>query len=264
MATARDQLLSSSDDRLAEVFGQLNETQDPSQRQTLCDEIITLTVPIADRIALRFRNRGIATDDLRQVARTALVAATRRFEGSSEAEFVGYVVPCIRGEIKRHFRDAGWMIRPPRSIQEAQQRVARAREDLLTKLGREPDEAELAGETGLEPHLVAAAARAQNCFSPERLDAPTAHESDTGTRSDFLGDLDPGFDQAEVRALLNPHLKRLTPRDRQLLALRFFRGLTQKEVGERIGISQMQVSREESKILGRLRKALGGRSSVAA
>ena len=256
MAYATNYSHPSLDDSTSELFDELAGTSDEAKRHLLCDQIITHAVPLADRLAKRFRNRGIDADDLQQVARAALVAATRRFDGSGQTEFMGYVIPCIRGEIKRHFRDAGWMIRPPRSLQEARQVAARATEDLRMKLGREPDLEELSQESGLEPASIQAVAKVQNCFSPESLDTPMATDGTSDTKGASVPELESGFDQAEARAMLQPLLKRLEPRDRKIVALRFVGGLTQQEVGRRIGISQMQVSREEKRILSRLRDSL--------
>jgi len=124
------------------------------------------------------------------------------------------------------------------------------------KVGREPSVDEVAQESGLEPDSLQAVAKVQNCFSPESLDTPMGTDEMSETKGSSVSELEQGFDQAEARAMLQPLLKRLDPRDRKIVALRFVGGLTQKEVGRRIGISQMQVSREEKRILSQLRDSL--------
>ena len=227
-----------------------------AERQRLCDEIITRTLPVADRLAAHYGGRGIPMDDLRQVARTALVQAMRRFHGAGERAFLAYAIPCIRGELKRYFRDMGWMVRPPRRIQEARLTLNDVQSDLSNELGREPSAQELADLTGLDPDTVNAARGADHCYRPDSLDRPRGDDDGGRTVGDVTGEFDPAFSQAEARVLIWPLLEQLPPRDRKLIILRFFNGMTQSEVGERIGISQMQVSRVESRILRGFRETL--------
>ncbi|HUS22797.1 MAG TPA: sigma-70 family RNA polymerase sigma factor [Aeromicrobium sp.] len=240
--------------QLDELTGQTPEQRE--QRQRLCDEIITRTLPVADRLAAHYGGRGVPMDDLRQVARTALVQAMRRFHGAGERAFLAYAVPSIRGELKRYFRDMGWMVRPPRRIQEARLALNGVQSDLSNELGREPSAQELADLTGLDPDTVNAARGADHCYRPDSLDRPRGDDDGARTVADVTGEFDPAFSQAEARVLIWPLLEQLPPRDRKLIILRFFNGMTQSEVGERIGISQMQVSRVESRILQGFREAL--------
>lgn len=244
------------DDRTRSLLSELDEIDDPRRRAEMCDEIITLTVPVADRIAKRYRGRGIPTEDLCQVARTALVQAMRRFRGSDDRSFLAYAVPSIRGELRRHFRDKGWVVRPPRRIQEARLAVNAARAELVHELGREPDVDEVAAATGIDAGLVHSALGVDHCYQPESIDRPVADDSSGTTVQDLSGQIDSGFDQAEARVVIEPLIDRLESRDRALIMLRFFDGLTQTEVGRRIGISQMQVSRVEARILRGFREAL--------
>jgi RNA polymerase sigma-B factor len=241
-------------DQLDSLTGQTPKQRE--QRQLLCDEIITRTLPVADRLAAHYGGRGVPMDDLRQVARTALVQAMRRFHGAGEHAFLAYAVPCVRGELKRYFRDMGWMVRPPRRIQEARLALNDVQSDLSNELGREPSTQELAEQTGLDPDTVSAARGADHCYRPDSLDRPRGDDDRARTVGDAAGDFDPGFSQAEARVLVWPLLEQLPPRDRKLIILRFFKGMTQSEVGERIGISQMQVSRVEARILQGFREAL--------
>jgi RNA polymerase sigma-B factor len=250
-----------SEPATAELLEQLDSLtgQTPAQRakrQRLCDEIITRTLPVADRLAAHYGGRGVPMDDLRQVARTALVQAMRRFHGTGEHAFLAYAVPSIRGELKRYFRDMGWMVRPPRRIQEARLAINEVQSELSSQLGREPSAQELAEQTGLDTDTVCAARGADHCYRPESLDRPRGDEDHARTTGDLAGDFDPGFSQAEARVVIWPLLDQLPPRDRKLIILRFFKGLTQSEVGKRIGISQMQVSRVEARILQGFRDAL--------
>ncbi|MFL6089670.1 MAG: sigma-70 family RNA polymerase sigma factor [Aeromicrobium sp.] len=226
------------------------------RRQQLCNQIIERTLPVADRLAAHYGGRGVPMDDLRQVARTALVQAMRRFHGAGEHSFLAYAVPSIRGELKRYFRDMGWMVRPPRRIQEARLAINEIQSDLSNALGRDPTVDELAAETGLDPDTVSDARGADHCYRPESLDRPKGDDGRAATVGDGTGGEDAGFDQAEARVLIEPLLDQLPPRDRKLIVLRFFNGMTQSEVGKRIGISQMQVSRVESRILRGFREAL--------
>ena len=243
---------------LLEQLGDMpaREPDEIERRQQLCNEIIERTLPVADRLAAHYGGRGVPMDDLRQVARTALVQAMRRFHGAGEHSFLAYAVPSIRGELKRYFRDMGWMVRPPRRIQEARLAINDIQNDLSNALGRDPTVEELAEETGLDPDTVSDARGADHCYRPESLDRPRGDDTHTSTVGDIAGTLDPGFGQAEARVLIRPLLDKLPPRDRKLIILRFFRGLTQSEVGKRIGISQMQVSRVEARILRGFREAL--------
>jgi len=256
-----DTATSDSEPQTAELLEQLDRLtgQTPAQREQrrrVCDEIITRTLPVADRLAAHYGGRGVPMDDLRQVARTALVQAMRRFHGAGEHAFLAYAVPSIRGELKRYFRDMGWMVRPPRRIQEARLAINDIQSDLSNDLGREPNVQELADHTGLDPDTVTAARGADHCYRPESLDRPRGGDDRSRTVGEVAGEFDPGFSQAEARVVIWPLLEDLAPRDRKLIILRFFKGMTQSEVGKRIGISQMQVSRVEARILQGFREAL--------
>jgi RNA polymerase sigma-B factor len=239
-----------------DLLGELDDATTGRRRDELCNEIITRTLPVADRLAKRYRGRGVATEDLCQVARTALVQAMRRFHGSGENAFLAYAVPSIRGELRRYFRDKGWVVRPPRRIQEARLAINGAHSELAHGLGREPTDQEIAHATGLDVALVNDAKCVDHCYQPESIDRPIAEDSPAATVAEATGDIDPAFRQAEARVVLKPLLARLADRDRTVIMLRFFDGLTQTEVGRRVGISQMQVSRVEARILRGFREAL--------
>ena len=248
---------------LDELFDDLSHATDPSLRQRLFDEVVTRSIPLADRLATRFRHRGIALDDLQQVARAALVQAAQRFTGTDERAFLSYAIPCIRGELKRHFRDAGWTVRPPRRIQEARLAISRVHGTLATVLGREPDNDDLAEHTGLDSDVVKVARGVGHCYQPHSLDAPVGDDATSATRGETISIADERFDQVELRAVLDPMLGQLTARDRTLIHFRYFDGLTQAETGQRLGISQMQVSRVEKSILAFLREELRDEPDLA-
>lgn len=242
-------------DTTDKLIRQLDATRG-RERQRLCDEIITATLPVADRLAARYRNRGIPLEDLRQVARAALVQAMRRFHGAGQQSFLAYAVPCIRGELRRYFRDQGWMVRPPRRIQEARLAISAARDDLCHSLGREPTLDEIADCTGIPVDTVREARAVGHCYRPDSLNGPVAGSDTEMTLGDSVGEMEEGFGRTEAQAMIRPLLATLSPREHQLVYLRFFRGLTQSEVGQRIGVSQMQVSRIEARILRDFRETL--------
>ena len=236
----------------ADLFAEVDSTQDPAEQRRLLDRVVELNLGLATAVVARFRSRGIPTDDLLQVARLALVKAARRFDRSTGNEFVSFAVPTMRGEVKRHFRDAGWMVRPPRRIQELQARIAPARSELASSLGREPEPKEIAERLSVEESEVVEAMSALGCFTPASLDVPVGQDTPIS-----LGDVLPGQDDdsgaAEARVMLGPVVRRLGDRDRRVLQLRFFDGLTQREIAEDIGVTQMQVSRLLARILTQLR-----------
>lgn len=233
------------------------------EKRALQDEIVQLNMVVASDCARRYRGRGIATDDLDQVAYLGLVKAVQGFDLERGHEFLSFAVPTIRGELRRHFRDHGWALRPPRSIQELQTRILAAEGELTQELGRSPRPTDLARHLEVDLEHVLDALAANGCFAPASLDAPVPEgEAALGDR---LGGMDAAFDSAEARVTLTAVLRGLTARERRILELRFFGGFTQAEIGADIGVTQMQVSRLLNRILGRLRERLvEGGSSLSA
>jgi RNA polymerase sigma-B factor len=226
-----------------------------AERQALQDRIVEINMQIAVDVARRYRSRGIPIDDLEQVAYLGLVKAARGFDAERATDFLSYAVPTIRGEVRRYFRDHGWTVRPPRTVQQAQARITAVESDLCQELGRAPRPTEIAERLDLELDLVVEALAANGCFSPTSLDAtPVDGEGGIGER---LGDDDASFESAEARVALKPLLAHLDRRERTMLEMRFFKGATQSEIGEVLGITQMQVSRLLSALLARLRDELG-------
>jgi len=230
-------------------------TSAPGARQRLLHEVVTTNMGVATAIASRYRTRGIATEDLEQVAYLALVKAAQGYDAALGNDFLSYAVPTIRGEIKRHFRDLGWTVRPPRRIQELQARITAADALLSQELGRSPRPSEVAAHLGEQVEDVTEALATVGCFTPASLDRP-AGEDGTATVSDLIGSEDAAREAAEARTVLAPLVRRLGERDRRILLLRFFRGWTQQEIADDIGVTQMQVSRLLTRILADLRKGL--------
>jgi RNA polymerase sigma-B factor len=233
------------------------QTAKPNERRRLLDEVVVLNMPVARSVAHRFRSKGIAEDDLDQVAYMALVRAAHQFDPRFERDFLSYAVPTIRGELKKHFRDAGWTVRPPRWIQELQGRIAEAAADLTQELGRSPRPSEIADRLEEDPERVLEALSTDGCYLPDSLDRPVREdESSSPSLGDHLGDEAAAYDAAEARLLLAPVVRRLGARDRRILDLRFFHDRTQQEIADEIGVTQMHVSRLLARILGDLREQL--------
>lgn len=252
---AADTQRASRSRRTAELFAAAAATEDPHEREQLLEEVTLLNVPVAESVASRYRNRGIAEDDLAGVARLALVKAVRRFDVGSGHDFLSFAVPTIRGEVKRYFRDSGWVIRPPRRIQEIQTGIAAVESELSGRIGTSPRPSQIAEALGIDLADVEEALAARGCFSPDSLDRPVGEVGDPSV-GEFLGAEDPGQDAAEARAVLGPVVSTLPERDRRILELRFFDGLTQREIADDIGVTQMQVSRLLTRILRDLRRGL--------
>lgn len=246
-------------ERTRELFDEARRCRDPQQRAELHHRIVELNLGVADALAARYARRGLDSEDLCQVARLALVKVVPLFRPEFGKDFLAYAVPSILGAIRKHFRDVGWAVRPPRRVQEAHQLISRVRPDLVQRLGREPTVAELVAETGLDEETLLESLEVNDCYAPVSLDGSARPGQDQSEQSlgQLVGQEDPGFDRSEARAILEPLLARLTPRDRRVVELRFVQGLTQREVGERIGVSQMQVSRIQSRILDALREQIG-------
>jgi len=225
------------------------------ERRRLLAEAVELNMGVADAIASRYRRRGIPDDDLHQVAYLALTKAARKFDPDAGHDFLSYAVPTIRGELCRYFRDSGWMVRPPRKVQELQSRIFAAQSEMWLTLGRSPSPRELAKHLDEPLGNIEEALAAEGCFTPTSLDRPVAVDSDL-TIGDLLGDPDETGSAAEARVVLAPIVSRLSERDKKVLRLRFFDDCTQQEIAQEIGVTQTQVSRLLSRIFCELREGL--------
>ncbi|CAN5153395.1 SigB/SigF/SigG family RNA polymerase sigma factor [soil metagenome] len=245
----------------ADLLRRVAASEDPQERRRLLDEVVLLNLGVARSIAHRYRNRGIALDDLDQVARLGLVKAARGFDTDRQNDFLAYAVPTIRGEVRKHFRDHGWSVRPPRRVQELQAKINSAASELTQQLGRSPRPSELARHLDISVHGVEEALAADGCFTPSSLDRPVGGED-----SISLGDLLPSeIDEhtaVDARVILAPAVRRLGERDQKILHLRFFNGWTQDEIAREIGVTQMHVSRLLTKILTELRVSLAGEPTL--
>lgn len=217
-------------------------------------ELVERMLPLARSLARRYVGKGEPLDDLEQVASLGLLKAIDRFDVSRDVRFATFAVPTIAGELKRHFRDRGWMLRVPRDIQELSARVSRARETLTRDLGRSPTVDEVARTVGASVEQVLDALRAADSYRMMSLDEPLAEGA--GALEAIGGD-DEGYELAEHRVLLRRGLDGLGAREREIVRLRFEQDLTQAEIGQRIGVSQMHVSRIIRQAISRLRDAAG-------
>lgn len=233
----------------AEVEALFARMPDPAAR----DELATRFVPFAEYLARRFAGRGESIEDLTQVAMIGLLNAVDRFDPSREVQFSTYAAATIVGELKRHFRDKGWALRVPRRLQELAVRVNRALPELTQSLGRSPTIPELAEHLGVGADEIADAMDAVQAYSTSSLDTPAGDEGQAPI--DSLGGDDPSIALLDEWSSLAPAVAELSPRDRRVLYLRFFRGLTQSEIAEDVGVSQMHVSRILTQTLEKLRRA---------
>ncbi|MFD6324865.1 SigB/SigF/SigG family RNA polymerase sigma factor [Streptomyces sp. NPDC058442] len=248
----------------APLFARLASLEDGPERDAVRDELVTAWLPMAHRIAGRFRDRGESVEDLRQVAALGLVKAVDRFDPARGA-FESYAVPTITGEVKRHFRDRMWALRVPRRVQELRNKVRIARRDLAQTPGSpEPSPAALAAHTGLTEEEVGAGLEALESFSTLSLDAEMSPDDDGYSLADTLGAPDAAYDVVVDRESAKEGLRRLPERERTILYMRFFEDMTQSRIADHLGISQMHVSRLISRSCARVRAdAMGRRTTTA-
>ncbi|MEV6650961.1 RNA polymerase sigma factor SigF [Streptomyces sp. NPDC051219] len=238
----------------AEAFRRLSVLPQGPHRQALRQDLVRAWLPMADRLAGRFRNRGESLEDLRQVAALGLVKAVDRYDPDRGAAFESFAVPTITGEVKRHFRDHMWTLHVPRRIQELRNRVRVALQELAqTVSGRAPTTAEIAAHAGMTEAEATAGLEALESFTALSLDAELPGSNDGYKLSDALGGPDPALDVVLDREAVKPRLRQLPERERRILYMRFFRDMTQSSIAEDLGISQMHVSRLISRCCTRLR-----------
>src|SRR5918911_890362 len=215
------------------------ETRDPQLREALVERFL----PLARSIAKRYRKAEEPFDDLLQVASLGLLKAIDRFDPERGIAFSSFAVPTIVGELRRHFRDRCWSVRPPRELQERALEVDKYRSELTTRLGRSPSVREIGQALELEDEQVLEALQAQQGMRATSLDAPRGGEDGDATLADTHGVTDPELARAEHRATLARLFERLDEREQRVLRLRFEEDLTQEQIGKLVGVSQMQVSR---------------------
>lgn len=266
------QLASKSDDRV--VVGRLNRATEDADRVTARARMIESYLPTAAGLARRFSGRGEPLADLTQVAVIGLIKAVDGFD-ADRGSFRAYAVPTILGEIKRHFRDSTWTVRVPRGLRDLRQLLAMATEQLTHALSRAPTIEELADRLHVSEDDVVSAQQCASARRPLSLERPARRGGQTPL-VDSIGGNDSGFERAdghEILSLLRRRLAQLPERERRIINLRYFGGLTQAEIAVEVGVSQMQVSRLLARTLARLREAMvtdlggkdagGGRFAVA-
>jgi len=223
------------------------------------EELVRRYTPLVRACVRPYLDSPESADDLMQVGFVGLLKAIGNYDPAFGNGLRAYAVPCITGEVKRHFRDKRWQVRVTRPAQELLLELRGATEDLTHELGRLPGEAELAGRLGVTPDELREARRAADGFSALSLDAPFGDDEDSGGLADLLGSLDGDLEQVTDMRAVEAHWAELPRREQRILLLRFYGNLTQEEIAGRLGISQMHVSRLQSRALARLRAKLLGR-----
>lgn len=244
-------------DHLRPLFDELAAPDLDEQRQDeVRDRLVVGHLPLAKHIARRFSGKGIADDDLFQVAVIGLIHAVDRFDPCRGTEFLSYAVPTMMGEVRRHFRDASWPMRMPRRLQEMHLAVNEATNTLMQQLGRAVTSAEIARQLGVSADDVDEGLAARQSCRAVSLDEP-AHKNDTHTPlAETVGEQDRALEQVVDHESLLPLLRDLPWRERRILALRYCDDLTQTQIAERVGVSQMHVSRLLTRTLRALRRGL--------
>ncbi len=257
VASGRSERIAADRARARAMFVELHELpEDDPRRARLRDQLVEVHLPLVEYLARRFRNRGEPLDDLVQVATIGLIKSVDRFDLERGVEFSTYATPTIVGEIKRHFRDKGWAIRVPRRLQELKLSLTKATSDLSQKNGRAPTVAELAQYLGLSEEEILEGLESANAYSAVSLDAPDGGDDDSPAVADSLGMVDEALEGVEYRESLKPLLEKLPAREKKILMLRFFGGMTQSQIAGELGISQMHVSRLLARTLAQLRVGL--------
>jgi RNA polymerase sigma-B factor len=224
---------------------------DPAAREAL----VTRFLPLARQLARRYQRGSEQLDDLVQVASLGLLKAIDRFDPARETAFSSFAVPTILGELKRHFRDKGWAVRVPRDLQELAVKVDRIADEMSRELGRAPTTSEIGERIDATDEQVLEAREASAAYRAVSLDRPRTEEDEEGdSYADAVGEEDPGYRVAEASATMERLMRVLSEREREVLRLRFEEDLTQSEIGARVGVSQMHVSRLIRQSIARLRE----------
>jgi RNA polymerase sigma-B factor len=243
--------------RSAELFLVFrDESAGQAARDGARDSLVHLHLPLVEHCARRFRNRGEPFEDLVQVGTIGLIKSIDRFDSDRGVEFSTYATPTIIGEIKRYFRDKGWAIRVPRRLQELRMQIGSASAELTQSLGRSPTPRELAEAIGCTVEEIVEGIESSNAYSTLSLDATDDSDDSTATMLDAIGVDDEGLEHVEIRESIKPLLDRLDAREKKILLLRFFKNMTQSQIAEEIGVSQMHVSRLLNRTLVQLRTSL--------
>ena len=226
------------------------------------DALIERALPLAHQVARRYQRSSEPLEDIVQVARLGLVKAVERFDPDRGVAFSTYAVPTMLGEIKRYFRDTGWAVHMPRSLQERVFTVERAEKTLHGRLGRAPSVEELAEHAQLTVEEVLEAMEAATAYDARSLDAPAPSDDEAPSYGDTLGREDPHFELVEDRGAVRSALRILPLRERRILHMRFVEDMTQAEIARHVGVSQMQVSRLLRRSLAQLREVAEGEAQL--
>lgn len=238
------------------LFFELRQLPEGSpERAELRNRLVRMHLPLVEHLARRFRNRGEPLDDLTQVATIGLIKSVDRFDPDRGVEFSTYATPTVVGEIKRHFRDKGWAVRVPRRLQELRLSLTTATAELSQQHGRSPTVHELAERLGISEEEVLEGLESANAYSTLSLDVPDTDDESPAV-ADTLGSEDEALEGVEYRESLKPLLEGLPPREKRILLLRFFGNMTQSQIAQEVGISQMHVSRLLARTLAQLREKL--------
>ncbi len=243
-------------EELRALHRRYRDTTDPAEKERIREQLVNAYHDFVYFLARKFQNRGEPLDDIVQVGYLGLIKAIERFDPDLGYEFTTFATLTVAGEIKRHFRDKGTAIRFPRRLQELHQSVVRVNEQMKNELGREPTVGELADRLGVTPDDVTEAMEIGPAYVPLSLDQPVASSDGQDSRSvsEQIGSPDPELDRVEMRDVLDRAMEHLTPRERAIMAMRFYEQMSQSEIARRLGISQMHVSRLQRAALEQLRK----------
>jgi RNA polymerase sigma-B factor len=252
-----------SREELRALHRRYRDSKDPAERDRLRAQLVDAYHDFVYFLARKFQNRGEPLDDIVQVGYLGLIKAIERFDPDLGFEFTTFATLTVAGEIKRHFRDKGTAIRFPRRLQELRQSVVRVNEEMKNQLGREPSVSELAERLGVRPEDVTEAIEMGPAYMPLSLDQPigSADGQESRVVAEQIGTVDPELDRVEMRDLLDRAMVHLTPRERAIMAMRFYEQMSQSEIARRLGISQMHVSRLQRAALEQLRKYVPQESS---
>jgi RNA polymerase sigma-B factor len=244
-------------EHLTPLFSELaGLDQDDPRRAELRDELVTGHLPVAEHIARRFAHRGETGEDLVQVATVGLINAVDRFDPDRGTDFLSFAVPTVMGEIRRYFRDSSWSVRVPRRLKELHLAITAAGNELSQQLGRAPTPSEIATRLGMTKDEIYEGLEAGNAYHSVSLDDMLTQDSDNTSLGEMLGEPDSAMEGVENHESLLPLVRELPERERTILLLRFFGNLTQTQIAEKIGISQMHVSRLLARTLQKLRDGM--------
>jgi RNA polymerase sigma-B factor len=245
-------------EELRALHREYRATSDPERKERIRERLVEGYRSLVYFLARKFMNRGEPLEDIVQVGFLGLIKAIERFDPDLGNEFTTFATPTVTGEIKRYFRDKGWAIRFPRRLQELYQQVLRANEELKRDLGRTPRVAEIAERLGVSEEEVLEAMEMSPAKAPLSLNAPVSSDSSDDGRSlsDAIGNVDTNLDRVEMRDVLRRAMEHLTPRERSIMAMRFYDEMSQSEIAKRLGISQMHVSRLQRAALDHLREVV--------